>query len=126
MSTIGALASNLRVKIEESIKRLRKLPLDLLFARAFDQMHSHSRGLAILQMDFPLFEAFQLVDWKQTDSVNQCQLCHQMNISSSCVIWSTVGRRPFARLVTAARTPASTALASRTGLLTAALTLSPA
>src|ERR1051326_5217482 len=88
--------SNLRIKIKEGIERRQKLSLDAFFAFAFNKVHRYRGGFAVFQVNCSVFEAFQLVRRQKPDPVNHRQLCHQINISSSCVMWSMLGRRPWA------------------------------
>src|SRR5579871_94069 len=120
LPVVGVL--DFRIELEKRIKRLQELLANLLFARSLDQVHRH-RGIApVLESDGSFAYGFQFVGRKQANAVNQRELRHQMNISSSCVAWSTDSRRPCAMTDTAARMPCIMPSTWRTGRSTACFT----
>src|SRR5882762_9156047 len=112
------------VKLEKSVERFQKLLADFLFARTFDQMHGDCSLAAVLEGDGGIAHRLEFVAWQHTHAVNQRQLSHQMNISSSCVAWSTDSRRLCATTDIAARMPCMMPSTCFTGPRIACLTTS--
>src|SRR5580693_1108590 len=89
-------------------------------------MHGHGSLAAVLEHDGGFAQRLELVARQQTYAVHQRQLGHQMNISSSCVAWSTDSRRLCATTDRAARMPCIMPSTCFTGVRIACFTTSPA
>src|SRR5271163_818311 len=75
---------NLRVKLEKRVQRLLQLGADFFFA-AVDQMHGDVRGLAVLQLDLRLADAFNFVGGQQSHAVDQGEFRHDYCLTSTYV-----------------------------------------
>ncbi len=56
---------------EEGVEGLFELFADFFFA-AFDEVHGHVRGIAVLELDLGVREFFDFVGGDQAESVDQC------------------------------------------------------
>jgi len=67
--TTNNYVSNLRIKIEERFRARPQLLLDVFFA-AFQNVHGHVRGLAVLQCKGGVFDGSQFVGRQQSHSID--------------------------------------------------------
>ena len=75
---LPTLLLDLRVEVEEGLNAQAQLFLDR-FPRALKNVHRYVSFVAVLQSDRSIAYARDFVSRKQTHSVHQCQICHNLD-----------------------------------------------
>ena len=85
-------ASYLRIDVEKGRETRLKLLFDLVFT-AFEGVHGDVRLTPIFQFDWRLANRLDFIGRQQTQTVNQCQVCHPTIVSQRMLAGSLVERR---------------------------------